>query len=82
MGIFSSKTRFEDLGSDRQSQFINEIALLLLDSFERWGRFPPGPESLMAIKMRARQNSYKISVSECTNIHELALDLALELRRG
>jgi len=81
MGIFSKKTKFEDLSQASQKQFVIRVAEVYVDSFDRWGRFPGGPESLASIKLVARNCGYRASVDQCVGIHEAALAVALEMRR-
>lgn len=82
MGLFSRKTKFEELGADQQDAFIRNIAELYLDSFDRWGQFPPGPESIASIKIGARNYGYKVALDQCGEIHQLALKVALQMNRS
>jgi len=82
MGLFSKKTPFSDLDGKSQERFVRDIADLYLDSFNRWGRFPPGPESVMAIKLLARSYDYKLTLAECSAVQEIALQVAVESRRS
>lgn len=81
MGFFSKKTPFADLDQESQTRFVNDVAELFLDSFNRWGRFPPGPESLLAIKLRARSHDCKLTLAEVSAVQGAALQIAMEWRR-
>ncbi|MAE69055.1 MAG: hypothetical protein CME06_01145 [Gemmatimonadetes bacterium] len=82
MSLFSKKTKFENLSPAQREEFILNVAELYLDSFDRWGRFPPGPESIASIKLGARNYGYKVSLVQCGEIHEAALIGAREMARS
>lgn len=82
MGFFSKKTPFSDLDGGSKDRFVKDVAEIYLDSFNRFGRFPPGPESVMAIKLRALRYNYRLTRYECSAVRLVALQVALESRRS